>query len=135
MLVRRGRRPTTARLSALRDRIEGWRRQRDGKRARIPEELWAAAVDVARVEGVHPTSKALRLDYYDLKGRVDRMEHVAETETPTFIELEPDAVRGCSRKAIVEIQGPRRDRMRIEVSGASTVELAALARALWRNER
>lgn len=135
--MKRRRRPVRVRLSALRDRMEGWRRQRGAKRTRIPEELWTAAVDAARVEGVHPTSKALRLDYYDLKGRVDRVERVGDTETPSFIELERAAAQGFGGKVVLELQGPGPlgDRMRIEVSGTTSAELAALARALWRDER
>lgn len=133
--MKRSRRPMTARLSALRDRMEGWRRTRGGKRTRIPEELWSAAVDVARAEGVYPTSKALRLDYYDLKGRVDRAGQPGVTTSPAFVELEPVMKLSGTGKAVLELEGPRGDRMRIEVTGMSTVDVATLARTIWSGER
>ena len=61
---------TTAQLEALCSRVEHWRAHRDGGRSMVPEEFWNAAVDVARVEGVHATSKALRFNYYSLKDRL-----------------------------------------------------------------
>ena len=39
-------------------------------RSRIPEPLWASAVEVAVAYGIHWAAKALRLSYYALKKRV-----------------------------------------------------------------
>ncbi len=58
-----------ARLAGVRRRIERWRRTRKA-RSRIPEPLWASAVEVARTHGIHLAAKALRLSYYALKKRV-----------------------------------------------------------------
>jgi hypothetical protein len=58
------------RLEAIRRRFERWRRTRKG-RSRIPEPLWAAAAKAAGTYGVHRTAKALGLDYYLLKERVE----------------------------------------------------------------
>ena len=60
-----------ARLEGLRQRFERWRRTRKA-RSRIPEALWAAAVKMAGTFGLHRTARALRLDYYALKKRVER---------------------------------------------------------------
>jgi len=59
-----------ARLEGLRRRFERWRRTRK-VRARIPEPLWASAVKLAGRYGIHRTAKALRVDYYALKKRVE----------------------------------------------------------------
>jgi hypothetical protein len=45
-----------------------WRKNRK-KVTRIPDRLWEAAVDAARVHGVNPTTIALGLDYNHLKER------------------------------------------------------------------
>jgi hypothetical protein len=58
-----------ARLAEVRRRIERWRRTRK-VRSRIPEPLWALAVEVAGTYGIHQVAKALRLSYYALKKRV-----------------------------------------------------------------
>jgi hypothetical protein len=60
-----------ARVEGVRRRLERWRGTRRAG-ARIPEPLWSAAVKVAERYGIHRTTKALRLDYYSLKRRVER---------------------------------------------------------------
>ena len=54
------------RLEALRRRFKQWRRTRKIG-SRNPEPLWSSAVNVAQAHGIHPTAKALGLDYYSLK--------------------------------------------------------------------
>jgi len=66
-------------LENVRLRFERWRRSRTG-RQRIPETLWAAAVDLARDYGVHRTAKTLRLDYYRLRKRVTLQNTPAATD-------------------------------------------------------
>lgn len=58
-------------LAGVQRRFERWRRTRRGH-ARIPDALWAAAVKAAGRHGLHRTVRALRLDYYSLKERVER---------------------------------------------------------------
>ena len=48
-------------LEEAKVRFEEWRNNRRGK-ARIPAELWSAAVEVARKEGVSLTSTELRVE-------------------------------------------------------------------------
>jgi hypothetical protein len=47
-------------------RLEEWRQNRQG-RAAIPDELWSAATELARRNGLGRTAAALRLDYAKLK--------------------------------------------------------------------
>ena len=61
------RRKVGGRLRALREQVERWRQQRGRRGERIPEELWNAAVEAARVEGVHATCRALRFNAYSLQ--------------------------------------------------------------------
>jgi hypothetical protein len=49
-------------------RLEEWRRNRQGGAA-IPDELWSAAIEVARRDGVSRTATALRLDYTTGRGK------------------------------------------------------------------
>ena len=64
----RGRKPTAPDIDEVRTRFENWRQTRKGK-ARIPDELWSAAVAVARRDGVNQTAAALHLDGGKLSGR------------------------------------------------------------------
>jgi len=47
-------------------RLEEWRQNRQ-IRAAIPDELWSAAIEVARRDGLGRTAAALRLDYGKLR--------------------------------------------------------------------
>src|SRR5947208_7607939 len=58
--------PVSPLLATVRRRLDRWRWAREG-RARIPESLWTAAVELARQCGVSKTARVLRLDYYLLK--------------------------------------------------------------------
>lgn len=59
------------RLEGVRGRFERWRRAHR-IRSRLPNGLWAAAVQAALAYGIHRVSRALRLDYYALKKRVEQ---------------------------------------------------------------
>lgn len=132
-------------LQGLRERVECWRANRDGIRTRVPEELWTAAVAVARVEGVHATSKALRFNYYGLKDRLERApSDVLDTleekpDTTPFVEIAMPSLSsfGSSNKdgtTIIECMGHRGDRMRIDVTGSRAVDIVGLAQAFWSRE-
>ena len=128
-------------LSALCERVEQWRERREGPLARIPEELWEAAVRVARVEGVTATCRALRFDYGRLKGRVQQAESAEmggrgeKGETAAFIELGPaEQLTGTGGKTVVEIVGRCGGRMRIEVLGSNRVDVVGVAQAFFCHE-
>jgi hypothetical protein len=49
-------------------RMSQWRQEEGGGRgSRIPEELWQEALRVARIDGLHATAQAARLNYERLK--------------------------------------------------------------------
>jgi len=50
--------------------IDRWRRERASKKETIPDDVWKAAVEAARVDGVWVTSQALRLEFNQLKARM-----------------------------------------------------------------
>ena len=71
-------REVPARLEELRRRFEHWRRRRRG-RSRIPEALWTSAVKAAGRHGLNRTARALRLDYYALKKRIEQASSATES--------------------------------------------------------
>ena len=96
----RSKKPTVSR-EEVKARFEGWRRNRKGK-APIPDELWAAAVDVARREGVSRTSTELRVEWNHLKRRMAEASGASlKPVPPRFVELVAAtrgiAVRMCDR--------------------------------------
>ena len=64
-------------LDEAKARFEKWRNNRSGK-ARIPAELWSAAVEVARKEGINRTARELHVAWDDLKRRMAPMGEVPQ---------------------------------------------------------
>ena len=56
-------------LEEAKARFDEWRQTRKGKAA-TPDELWSAAAEVARKEGVSRTSTELRVEWNELKRRM-----------------------------------------------------------------
>src|ERR1700733_341197 len=68
-------------------RFGEWRQNRRG-RARIPAELWSAAVEVARKQGLNRTARDLHVAWDDLKGRMGRTEEAPpQAGSPALVEL------------------------------------------------
>jgi hypothetical protein len=116
-------------LEDTRRRFEEWRSHRKGK-ARIPAELWSAAVEVARKEGINRTARELHVAWDDLKRRMATTAEVRQRPgSPVFVELaapQTQPVPECT----LEVEG-RRGKLRIQLKGASASDLATLSRALW----
>ena len=117
-----------------REHVDRWRREHGGPGVRIPEDLWNEAVGVARVDGLSRTARALGLDHGRLKARASCS--VAEGEGisdrprgATFVEMGIGAL-GSSR-TVVEFVGQDGDRMRIDVTGPSGVDVVGLSREFW----
>ena len=64
-------------LDEAKARFEESRSNRNGK-ARIPAELWSAAVEVARKEGINRTARELHVAWDDLKRRMAPMGEVPQ---------------------------------------------------------
>jgi len=124
----RSKKPTVS-LEEAKERFEEWRRNRKGKAA-IPDELWAAATEVARREGVSRTSTELRVEWNHLKRRMAAASRAsAKPASPRFVELV--APRGESLpECVIELEG-RHAKLRIQLKAASPSYLAALSRELW----
>jgi hypothetical protein len=123
----------SAALERVRQRFEHWRRIRTPGRARIPAALWAAAVAVARDQGLNATSRVLRLDYAVLKRRVATARAsgavTPATAHPTLIELPPPPCVASS--CVIEIEHPCGGRMRVLVPPVTVTDLVALTRGVW----
>ena len=144
----KGSRAMPARLEGVQRRFVRWRRKRKKAKARIPDPLWDAAVALAETYGVHRTSKALSLDYYSLKKRVEealadrrgRQGVPADVATggskadsasgATFLELPPPAWAAGS-ECTLELEEVGGARMRVHLKGFAEPDLAALSRSFW----
>ena len=114
-------------IDEVRARFEEWRKNRQGKSA-IPDELWSAAVQLARKDGVNRTAAELHLDGGKLK-RLMVEKTTTGKPAPAFVELlTPRAI--SIPECTIELEG-RHGTVRIQLKGASAWDLAALSRALW----
>jgi hypothetical protein len=102
------RRAESPQLQPLAQRLQAWRATRPlGQR--IPEELWKAAVDLARVHGLSRTATALKLSYADLQRRLSGhrvSRRGRRLSPPAFVELAaptlPTSLRDCGTLEVVQ---------------------------------
>jgi hypothetical protein len=119
-------------LEQLKRRFEEFR-SAQRSRGRLPEALWKEAAELARCYGLNPTAQALRLDYNALKKRMavapDRAKRrKKEGPAPAFVELigpGPSVTTECQ----VEVESEKGAKLRLELKGVATTELASLIRA------
>jgi hypothetical protein len=106
--------PIAADIERVRRRLQKWRRRRKHG-ARIPEEFWISAVELAGIHRPATVAHALGLD---------------SEGQPAFIELVPQIPAPAS-ECIIEIERPGGGRMKIRLKGVAITDLATLSRALW----
>jgi hypothetical protein len=122
-------------VEELRRRFEEFRSQHQ-RRTRLPEELWRAAAEIAGRRGVNLVCRCLRLDSNSLKKwmgkRVNgpgptqaRRKRAAITPTATFMEL-LTPMTGIAASCIVEVESQRGGKLRLELKGIATSEVAQL---------
>ena len=119
--------PQSLSIAEVRARFEEWRQSRQGK-VPIPDELWSAAIDLPRQNGINQTASELHLDGGKLK-RLMAAKATPGKLAPTFVELLTPQVASLP-ECTIELEG-RRGTIRIQLKGASAADLAGLSRALW----
>lgn len=122
-----------ARLERIQRRFELWRRTHRA-RSPISDSLWAAAVKAAGSYGICQTAKALRVDYYSRKERVEKASAAGlpdgGVKAATFLELAPPSQTGPG-ECTLELEDAGGARMRIHLKGFAPPDLAALSRSFW----
>jgi hypothetical protein len=119
-------------LEEVREQFEHWRRSRE-KRSVIPDALWQAAILLFPKYSFCQISKALRLNYTDLKHRVEAHRSTFEQSAvpePAFVELD---LSGPIRPAecIVEMEDQKGAKMRMHFKGEAGLDLLELGKAFW----
>jgi hypothetical protein len=123
-MARSNQREIPAELERGRDRFAAWRRTRRPK-TRIPESLWELAVRLAATHGLNCTARALKLDYYSLKKRVEAGAH-HEQNASAFLELPP--VPASVQECVIECEDGA-VRLRVHLKGYSAAEIATVGRS------
>jgi hypothetical protein len=102
----------------LQARLAEWRKNHP-RRSPLPEEMWGAAVELARRHGLYRTARALPIDYAHLRKRLKGATPSSVVARPEFVEL---LVTPALAGACVEV-------LRVPLTGA--VDWNQLFRA-WR---
>lgn len=118
-------------LEKVRDRFAIWR-SRKKRGSRIPKALWQAAIESCKSDSVLHVSKALRLNYNELK---DRVRAAGEMDGPisenhagsAFVEV---GFMASSAEFTLELEAPNGAKMKLQYQGA--IDPLALCEAFWR---
>jgi len=110
--------------------IGQWRRRQSGRK-RLPRELWAKAVTLAREYGINQTARILGLKYASLRKHL-----AAESEQdppprakPDFIEVLPGGVLSPFPECTIEWEEGDGVTMRMHLKGIGVGDLVSFARA------
>ena len=122
------------RLAQVRDRLARWRAEHGGRGVRVPEAMWAEVVEVARVEGVEATARALHLDLARLAARMTAGGEMPAEMGGGFVELDAGRL-GLSPRTVIRFHGRDGERLEVELAAGAGIDLAALAEAFWRRGR
>ena len=127
-------------VEQVRRRWAEWR-STHAVRSRLPEELWAAAVELVQRDGIDATARALDVDKPSLRkwaGRLNpgpaqptrRKSQLKERANalPAFVELLASG-SSAGTSCLVEIESPRGAKLRLELKGMQPSGLAELIRA------
>ena len=119
-------------LCLARRQLEQWRRRQSGRK-RLPQEIWAEAVVLAREHGINKTARTLGLKYDSLKKRVERTapeESGSEAARREFLELLPRPTTAPSPEGMIEWEEAGGVKRRMHVKGIGISDLVSLARLL-----
>ncbi|MBA3916218.1 MAG: hypothetical protein H0X25_20715 [Acidobacteriales bacterium] len=110
-------------------------RSTHARRAKLPESLWQAAVELAREHGIYAVAHPLRLDYVGLKKRLGGDQRAGRKLTksspkPSFVEL-VSPHRSLLEECMIEFESVRGGKMRIQWKATVPPDWASLLRA-WR---
>jgi hypothetical protein len=122
-----------SRLEGVRRQFERWRRTRKAL-SRIPDPLWAAAVEVAGAAGISRAAKTLRVNHHALKKRIAEAAatavHPGGGPVATFVELAPPTRTGPCQ-CTLELEDACGAKMRVHLQSDGPPDLAALSRSFW----
>ena len=115
-------------IEQVEEQFKTWRRTR-AKRCAIPDELWQAAESLYPEYSLYRISKALRLNYTDLKHRIEQKPSTVVTKAG-FIELDlSDSIHPA--ECLVEMQDSTGAKMRMHFKGNAGLDLLELGKVFW----
>ena len=125
-----------ARLAEVQQWLTSWRDEHGGRGRPIPEELWEAAADVAQVEGLVATARALGLDRTRLARRMPASSIARQpsvSSCPGFIELRSAHPLPTDR-VVLRLTGRDGEQMEVSIQG-EVLDVGAVMREFWNRAR
>ena len=127
-------------VEQVRRRWAEWR-STHAVRSRLPEELWAAAVELVQRDGMDATARALDVDKPSLRKWAGRLNPARPQSArrkpqpkqranalPAFVELLASG-SGTGTSCLVEVESLQGAKLRLELKAIGTSALAELIRA------
>ncbi len=120
-------------LEAVQTQFSDWRKNRKGRRDRIPESLWDAAASLADGFSVNELSKTLRLNHSSLKERVETLQNGPPEEPclTTFIEFPPLNSPADSTEVSLELE---KAGAIMKVHAKGHIDVLSLVQTFWRQQ-
>ena len=127
-----------ARLEGVRRRFERWRRTRKAALADSRSAVGFGGEDGRQRTGSHRTARALRVNYYALKKRVeqqaaaaaDAAERRARPRLSSWLLPRPSVACECT----LELEDAGGAKMRVHLKSIAMPDLAALSRSFWNRQ-
>jgi hypothetical protein len=119
-------------LKEVQEQFETWRKTRE-KRTPIPDVLWEAAISLCPRYSLCQVSKALRLNYSDLKLRVQASQSFLQSSPvidPAFIDLGLKNTM-LSAECTIEMEDQNGGKMSMYFKGEVGLDLLELGKVFW----
>lgn len=119
-------------LVEVQSQFAAWRNTRQNQRERIPEALWSAAVKLCEHHSVNKISKALHLNYSDLRKRTSNtgpMQVAVSSSPQSFIAI--DMEQPQPSECIIEMEHRNGNKMRMHFKGQAGLELQSFVDSFW----
>jgi hypothetical protein len=125
------------RIEPLRQQVEGWRANK-GNNEKMPAPLWEQAIALAKIYGVSPVQRILRIDYRGLERRALGIvkppskagSNPSRSLRQSFVEL--PALSSRRAEHVVELEDSTGRKLTVKVVGGQLGEVLPLAQAFWR---
>jgi hypothetical protein len=122
------------RIEPLRQQVESWRKTKVSNSEEMPAALWEEAITLAKVYGVSPVQRILRIDYRGLERRalgiIKPPAKGRAPERPRFLELPSLPLRRAEH--LVELEDGTGRKLSLKVAAGHLAEVLPLAQAFWR---
>jgi hypothetical protein len=115
-------------LENLREKLVKWRKIKRYHREPVPKDIWKDATELARKYSIYKVSKALSLNYVNLKTRVMGPSKKKPNIKTPFIELGqlPPAA-----EIVLEMENKKGSRLKICLKGSTDFDPMDLARTFY----